>query len=258
MDKKILNHPCYSEQAKKKNARVHLPIIKRCNLSCGYCNRLYSCPNENRPGVTAKIITPEEALIVVQKAVETYSALTIIGIAGPGEALAEPETVYKTLKGVMDCFPYVNFCLSTNGYALVDNIELIKELKIEFITVTVNTVDPVVAEKIYLNCDVRQLIENQIAGIKALVKMGVCVKVNTVAVPNINTDVIADVAKMAAEIRAYAHNIMPFYPVEGSKFQDISAPSEELIEKVRKESSSYIRQLSHCNRCRADASGYLC
>lgn len=254
----VNNHPCYSEQAKKSFARLHLPVIKGCNISCGYCNRLYSCPNENRPGVTAKIITPEECLAVVQNAVKKFSSLPVVGIAGPGEALFEPEIVYKTVKNVISEFPTANFCLSTNGYALVENIELIRELNIKFVTVTVNTVDPFIAEKIYFDCDVRKLIENQVSGIKLLSEMGVYVKVNTVAVTDINTDIsIVAVSKMAAKNGAYAHNIMPFYPVLGSKFENIPAPTQDLIQNIRNKCSLHLKQLSHCNRCRADAVGYL-
>lgn len=253
----VKDHPCYNEHAKKSVTRVHLPVIKGCNINCGYCNRLYSCPNENRPGVTAKIIKPEDCLAVVQSAVEKFSSLPVVGIAGPGEALFEPEVVYKTFKSIAEQFPSAKFCLSTNGYNLVESIELIKELNIKFITVTVNTVDPLIAEKIYFDCDVDKLIKNQIAGIKLLSEIGVSVKVNTVAVTGINMGSIVDVSKIAAKNGAYAHNIMPFYPVLGSMFEKIPAPSQELIKNIRTESSLYLKQLSHCNRCRADAVGYL-
>lgn len=250
-------HPCYDKSAKAKYARIHLPVVADCNISCNYCNRLYSCANENRPGVTSKLITPEEAFGLTKKAKDEFDFLKIAGIAGPGEALSRPDLVYETFKIVRKEFPDIHLCLSTNGYALPENIDLIEELGIKYITVTINTLNKKTAEKIYKNCDVELLLENQINGIISLIKLGVCVKVNTVLIPEVNINDIVDVASKIAEIGVYAHNIMSFYAVKGSQFQNLREPLGWEISKVREKSSFYIRQLSHCNRCRADAVGYL-
>lgn len=42
--------------------RVHLPVAPECNIQCNFCNRLYDCANENRPGVTRRTFGPAEAL----------------------------------------------------------------------------------------------------------------------------------------------------------------------------------------------------
>jgi len=54
------NHPCFNKKASASYGRVHLPVAPHCNIQCNFCNRIYDCANENRPGVTAKVQTPSE------------------------------------------------------------------------------------------------------------------------------------------------------------------------------------------------------
>ncbi|HML48324.1 MAG TPA: nitrogenase component 1, partial [Clostridia bacterium] len=61
MERRTREHPCFTCGG-GKFARIHLPVAPKCNIQCGYCVRSFDCPNESRPGVTTKVITPEEAL----------------------------------------------------------------------------------------------------------------------------------------------------------------------------------------------------
>ncbi len=61
MLEKNQKHPCYSFDAHQKFARMHLPVVPYCNISCNYCNRKFDCVNESRPGVTSEILTPQAA-----------------------------------------------------------------------------------------------------------------------------------------------------------------------------------------------------
>jgi nitrogen fixation protein NifB len=58
----IREHPCYGSEAHFKFGRVHLPVAPACNIGCNYCVRKYDCANENRPGVTSKVLTAKEAI----------------------------------------------------------------------------------------------------------------------------------------------------------------------------------------------------
>lgn len=257
MSEKTKNHPCFDPVAAKSSARLHLPLIRSCNLSCGYCNRKYNCPNENRPGVTSGIISPESVEKYVNTVLEKFPSLSVIGVAGPGEVFAEPDILQKALSVVRDKFPHLSLCISTNGYALLENIDLIKELKIDFVTVTVNSLNPETVAKIYKNVDPDVLIRKQRMALDALVGLDIVVKINTVVVPDVNFDDVVDVAKLAGEMGLFAQNLMPFYPVEGSEFENLREPSEEEMNKLRLACSRHIKQISHCKRCRADACGYL-
>lgn len=86
---KIGRHPCYSADAQHKYARIHLPVAPRCNIQCNYCNRNFDCVNESRPGVTSEVLTPELAKEKFAWVKEQIERLSVVGIAGPGDALAE-------------------------------------------------------------------------------------------------------------------------------------------------------------------------
>lgn len=55
-------HPCFG--AARNRGRIHLPVCPVCNISCNFCVRSLN-EDEDRPGVTAQVISPEEAVEVV-------------------------------------------------------------------------------------------------------------------------------------------------------------------------------------------------
>ncbi|HOK28485.1 MAG TPA: radical SAM protein, partial [Methanomassiliicoccaceae archaeon] len=132
-------HPCYNECAHRKFARMHIPIAPRCNIQCNYCDRRYDCSNESRPGVTSEVLTPEEAVEKIRYVLTKVPYLSVIGIAGPGDPLANEET-FRALELVGKEFPQLTLCLSTNGLALPEKVDRLKELGVRFLTVTMNAV----------------------------------------------------------------------------------------------------------------------
>ena len=85
---KVKNHPCYSEEAHHYFARMHVAVAPACNIQCNYCNRKYDCANESRPGVVSEQLTPEQAVKKVLAVAATIPQMTVLGIAGPGDPLA--------------------------------------------------------------------------------------------------------------------------------------------------------------------------
>ena len=63
-------HPCFSEEAHHRFGRMHLPVAPACNIQCRYCVRKFDCANESRPGITSRVLTPEEAVDRVQALIE--------------------------------------------------------------------------------------------------------------------------------------------------------------------------------------------
>ena len=94
--RKIQEHPCFSEKACHAFGRCHIPVAPKCNIQCNYCIRDFDCVNESRPGVTTRILNPDEAMDMVKKVVDKYDYIKVIGIAGPGDPLANEET-FETL-----------------------------------------------------------------------------------------------------------------------------------------------------------------
>ena len=224
LEEALARHPCYSKDAHREYARMHVPVAPRCNIQCNYCNRKYDCCNESRPGVTSEVLTPEQAAGKVLYVRSKIPQLSVVGIAGPGDPLANEET-FRTLELVAADAPDLTLCVSTNGLALPDNAQRLYDLGVRFVTVTMNACDPEVGAKVYGSViwdgkvlkgveGARKLIERQTEGISKCAELGMLVKVNIVMVPGINDDHIPDLVRYVKSHGAYIVNILPLIPVD--------------------------------------------
>ena len=146
---KVAAHPCYSRQGHHRFARMHLPVAPACNLQCNYCNRKFDCSNESRPGVSSTILTPEQAVLRVRQVAEAIPQLSVVGIAGPGDPLANISQTFRTLELIREQLPDLKLCLSTNGLMLPAAVERLLEVGVDHVTVTINTLDAQIAAQIY-------------------------------------------------------------------------------------------------------------
>lgn len=262
-----LGHPCFSTSGHGKTGRIHLAVAPGCNISCNYCVRKFDCANESRPGVTSKVQNPDEALETVLKAKTSSigSKLTVVGIAGPGEPLAN-EATFETLRGVKKHFPEMILCLSTNGLLLPEKIDELVDIGVSHVTVTINTLDEQIGAKIYsyvrwggktlIGPDASKiLIDNQLAGLELASKAGMTVKVNTVLIPAVNDQLLYSLAMEIKKRGAHIHNVLPLIPQ--GKLAHIKAPTKELLTSSRSILGGILPQMQHCQQCRADAIGLL-
>ena len=255
------NHPCFGGCAFNAG-RIHLPVSPGCNIACRFCDRQVNNVDE-RPGVTRRIITPDEASQFMERALELCPSIKVAGIAGPGDTLAT-DNAFDTFRKLKDKFPNLLKCMSTNGLLLYEKADDVIEIGIDTLTVTVNAIDPEIEAKLndYIIWHgeriegiegARILIENQLKGIKKVADAKVTVKVNTVLVPGINDEHIADIAKTVSGLGAVMYNIIPIIPQAGLK--DVPKPTVEQIVKARQDAGEYIQVFMHCQHCRADAVG---
>lgn len=262
------DHPCFDEAARARSARVHLPVAPRCNVQCNYCDRKFDCAAESRPGVSSVVLTPEEAADYVDAVRADLPHLSVVGIAGPGDPFANAEKTLRTLRLVKQRHPDLLLCVSSNGLELAHHLEEVAELGISHVTVTMSTTDPEVGGRIYRWVrDGRQvyrgreggqlMLERQIASIRGLAERGVTVKVNSVLVPGVTLEGIAEVAALASELGAEMMNALPLHPVEGTPFGELQAPTPIETAAARRAAQPFIAQMTHCGTCRADAVGLL-
>ncbi len=265
---RIDQHPCYSASGFKKHARIHLPVAARCNIQCGYCNRRYDCVNESRPGVTSRLLTPQEAVDLVGQVLEKIPLTSVVGIAGPGDPLANPEETLHTLELVQQAFPQLKLCLSTNGLTLPEFVHDLVNLNVEYVTITVNTIDPLTASRIYSwvrwNGEkltgiraAETLLSRQQTGLQQLADRGVLVKVNSVLLPGFNDKQMPDIAQTARDLGATLLNIMPLVRSPGSLFDAMPPVTKTQLAEARSECASIMPLMRHCQQCRADAIGFL-
>ncbi len=255
------NHPCFGG-CRYNAGRIHLPVSPGCNIACRFCDRQVN-DVEERPGVTSKVITPQEAGTFIDKALEIVPSIKVAGIAGPGDTLAT-DKAFETFRRIDETHPELLKCMSTNGLLLYDKADELIEVGVDTLTVTVNAVDPEIEMQLndyiiyhgkkYIGIRAAEiLIENQLKGIKKVADAGVTVKINTVLVPGINDRHIGEIAKTVKEAGALLYNIIPLIPQ--AKLKDLRKPTKEELEKAQNEAEKYIKVFKHCAHCRADAVG---
>ena len=147
--RKVQDHPCYSEEAHHHFARMHAAVAPACNIQCNYCNRKYDCSNESRPGVVSELLTPEQAVKKTLAVAAAIPQMSVLGIAGPGDPLANPQRTFSTFRQLAEKAPDIKLCISTNGLALPECVDELARHNIEHVTITINCVDPDIGAKIY-------------------------------------------------------------------------------------------------------------
>lgn len=269
---KVHNHPCYSEEAHHHYARMHVAVAPACNIQCHYCNRKYDCANESRPGVVSEVLSPEQAVKKVLAVAANIPQMTVLGIAGPGDPLANPERTFATFRALSELAPDIKLCVSTNGLALPGLVDELCTHNIDHVTITINCLDPSVGEKIYPwifwnNRRIKGrkaaeiLIEQQLKGLDQLVARGVLVKINSVMIPGVNDHHLEQVSKVVKAKGAFLHNVMPliaapehgtFYGVMGQR-----GPTHAELKALQDKCAGDMAMMRHCRQCRADAVGLL-
>ena len=270
--RKVQDHPCYSEEAHHHFARMHAAVAPACNIQCNYCNRKYDCSNESRPGVVSELLTPAQAVSKTLAVAAAIPQMSVLGIAGPGDPLANPARTFATFRGLAEKAPDLKLCVSTNGLALPEHIDELAKYNIEHVTITINCVDPDVGAKIYpwifwKNRRIRGraaasiLIRQQQKGLEMLVARGILVKVNSVLIPGVNDQHLQEVSRIVKAKGAFLHNVMPliaeaehgtFYGLTGQR-----SPTPEELQRLQDACAGDMKMMRHCRQCRADAVGLL-
>lgn len=267
--KAVSEHPCFGGDHSRAG-RIHLPVAPGCNIKCGFCERKFDCANESRPGVTSRVLTPEQALervrlVKLHMARQGGAQLKVVGIAGPGDPLANPRT-FETFRLVRDAFPEMTLCLSTNGLRLPEMVGTLKDLDLHSLTVTINALTPETGAKVYewIKLDGRRLegevgaallLERQLEGVRLAAAAGLLVKINHVYIPDVNDHETLDLAVKVRGLGAQMMNIIPVIPI--GLFRDVEPPSAALMEMVRNQAELILSQARHCKQCRADAAGVV-
>jgi nitrogen fixation protein NifB len=264
----INNHPCFNAEARHRTGRIHLPVAPKCNVQCNFCDRKFDCANESRPGVSTGILKPQQALSYLVTIDQQVPNLAVVGIAGPGDPFANPKETMETLELVHSRYPDKLLCISTNGLSLLEYIPRLAELNVSHVTITVNAVDPKVGAEVYEWVHFNKktyfgeegssiLLQRQTEAIRSLKHYGITLKINTVVIPRVNEHHIHEIAQYVSKLGADVQNCIPLIPVEGTPFGQLYEPSLSSMRAVRAKTSLYIKQMTHCARCRADAVGLL-
>lgn len=261
-------HPCFNAKVQGKFGRVHLPVAPKCNIQCNYCNRKYDCVNESRPGVTSTILSPEQALVYMDKVLAAEPRISVAGIAGPGDPFANANETLSTMQLLRKHYPDLILCLSSNGLGLTPHVDEVADIGVSHVTVTVNGIDPEVTKNIYSfvrdgNIIYRHLqaaellLARQLAAIEKLKSRGVTVKINFITIPGVNDHHAEATARAMAKMGVDLFNCMAMLPNADTHFADLVEPTKATMNTLRNICEEHLPQMRHCKRCRADAVGLL-
>ena len=253
-------HPCFNDQAHDRVGRIHLPVAPRCNIRCNFCEHRM-CTGIKHPGWAARLLSVAEAVDLVRSIVSERQAYDfVVGVAGPGDALANERT-FQTLALLHQRYPQIVKCLCTNGLLLEDRLETVAEAGVRSLTVTVNASDSRIGKDIYSWVKYQGtiyrgeeaaalLIAKQFRGIREAIAAGFILKVNTVLIPGVNDEHIPELARRLREAGVELMNIMPLIPA--GKMKNRAAPTCEELRGIRLKCGEVIPQFYRCEQCRAD------
>jgi nitrogen fixation protein NifB len=147
-------------------------------------------------------------------------------------------------------------------------IEELAKIDVSHVTITVCAVDPEIGQQIYswvrddkIVYRGRQaaelLLSRQLQAIRTLKEHGVTVKVNCIVIPGINDHHVEAVARRMQELGVDLLNCMAMFPNVNTPFGHLPQPGKEMMERIRADAETFLPQMRHCTRCRADAVGLL-
>jgi nitrogen fixation protein NifB len=253
----IKDHPFFSKKTHRKARKIHLPVAPACNVRHRYDIGTYGCVNIPGPVPSGRVMAPQEAMDRARAVVEKNEDIRVICIAGPGEPLAN-DAAFETLHVLHKEFPELSLCVSTNGLNLPERLDELMKAGVRSLTVTINAVTPVMAEKIYswasfkgrryAGRDAATLIlNNQWRGLTNAIDAGLTVKVDTVFIPGVNDIEIPLIAWHAGERGADLMHIIPLLP--HGAFEGREKALQEMLSKKRVECGRHIPQVAHCCQC---------
>ena len=258
----ICRHPCFDEEAHDRVGRVHLPVAPRCNIQCAFCERRV-CANlaMQHPGWAREVLSPAEAVSRVRQLVSEHRGEEfVVGVAGPGDPLANDET-FETLAAIHREFPSLLKCVSTNGLLLEQRLPQLLEVGVRALTVTINAPDAKIGQRIYTwvrhegafhrgREAAEVLLSHQFQGVEAALAAGLAVKVNTVFVPDLNGPALPRLARRLSDMGVPLMNLMPLIP--SGHMKDRRPPTCDELRDARAACERVIPQFRRCEHCRAD------
>ncbi len=269
---RVKDHPCYAEEAHHYFARMHVAVAPACNIQCNYCNRKYDCANESRPGVVSEKLTPDQAVRKIIAVANSVPQLSVLGVAGPGDAVYDWRHTAETFRRVQEAIPDLRLCISTNGLALPDHIDAIAAMGIDHVTITINFIDPEIGARIHpwifhnhqrhTGVEAARILhERQMLGLDMLVARGILAKINSVMIPGVNDEHLVEVNRVVTQKGAFLHNIMPLIsdPAHGTAFglSGQRGPTPAELKTLQDSLEGGANLMRHCRQCRADAVGLL-
>ncbi|THB66576.1 MAG: radical SAM protein [Desulfovibrio sp.] len=256
------SHPCFGAGAHTLVGRAHLPVASR-----DYARMRFTGPAPAR-----EALSPQAAFAWLKDQLNGNTPISVVGVTGPGDPMADPEATFTTLGLVRQAYPDITLCLTTLGMGLAAHAERLAELGVDHATLLMDSMDPAIVEQLFawirpakhtlpLPEAAQLLVKDQAEAITALSEAGVTVKVNTTVYPGINTEHIEGLAKRVADLGATVMRLSPCSgSVETSGELDCPSapcpPDPALMAELRELASKHIELMPEREGCGQDLVGF--
>lgn len=162
-------------------------------------------------------ISPVQAYADFQR-VLNMGKISMTGVCGPGDALGDAPNTLAYLHMVRDGHPEVGLCLTTIGLGGQEWAEELGQLRIDQVTLLVDTVSTSVADKLYAwirpgkktlprQAALDLLLCKQTEAIRAFIGIGAQVNILTTVRPGVNDHEVGIISRQMAEIGASTMNV---------------------------------------------------
>lgn len=260
------NHYCFNNSfLSSGSGRIHVPLAIYCNLNCNYCSFSFNknITRQPQPGSSSHILrhSIEIRNWLSQKSKE-YKNIKIIGIAGPGDPLANIEQLKEFFDIVNESYQDYVTCICTSGLDFKNAESLILVQKtLGYITFTINTRKVESVNKIYKpiffkNFDAEKFIEEQEYAVKTCIKNNLKVKINCVYLPTINDDEILNLFNFYKTLGVQIFNIIKYKSMRTHVFSSLPPIDTFKYNKLLSDcKKADIKLLNKCYRCKSDVCG---
>ncbi len=153
-----------------KTVKAGKPIKKNCNENCIWCHDDLFL----RQGGVA--ISNDLIIFCCQKIIEVAERKAKIRIAGNGEPLLAGSELVELIKNLKMTNGVQAVCLTTNGVLLANFARSLKEVGVDSINVSVNSLN----RRIYEEITGKDCLPETLEGIRLAIREGITVKINTV------------------------------------------------------------------------------
>ena len=221
--------------------RLMLPIAPRANTRIRFT--VVTDP-------TMSAITPDEALALVDRIIREGGNFEGVDIAGPGEPLATPHATFDCLSRLHRFYPALDLGLVTNGLGGARLLADLKESGLGRITLCVNAVTTVTAEKIYawirpgtrtvpLARAAAILLNEQSAMATVCGRIGLDFSIAATVYPGFNDAEVEEIALKMAALGAKSMTLCPHRPMPGD-MGCLAKPDRDLLDQVARRAARHL------------------
>lgn len=178
------------DQFGRKINYLRISVTQRCNFRCLYC--MPKIPFDYQP--KENLLSFEELFLFVKAAID--EGIEKIRITGGEPLLRKDLSIF--IKMISDYKSDIDLAITTNGFLLKDFAKDLKNAGLKRLNISLDTLDHKKA-KILAQKDV---LDSVLAGIEEALNLGLKVKLNTVALKNLNDNELLSLLEFAKSKKA--------------------------------------------------------